>query len=56
MNGVECKRAWGLRRSENVNSHGATPSADLGGSSKYSSAHLKTEVGKGSMGTAIDHG
>jgi len=37
---------------------GTAPSADLGGSSKYSNKHgaLKTEVGKGSMGTAVGHG
>ena len=34
----------------------ATHSADLGGSSKYSKVSLKTEVGKGSMLTEIDHG
>ena len=31
-------------------------SADLGGSSKYSNGTLKTEVGKGSMSTAVGHG
>ena len=38
---------------------GAAPSADLGGSSKYSNnekASLKTEVEKGSMGTVHGHG
>jgi len=31
-------------------------SADLGGSSKYSSENLETEVEKGSMVTAVGHG
>jgi len=37
---------------------GATFSADLGGSSKYSSVifRLKAEVEKGSMSTSIEHG
>ena len=37
---------------------GAASSADLGGSSKYSSGNvaLKTEARKGSMGTAMGHG
>ena len=35
---------------------GTAPSADLGGSSKYSMRTLKAEVEKGSMRTAIGHG
>ena len=35
--------AFGVSQSETA------PSADLGGSSKYSNANLKTEVEKGSM-------
>ncbi|KAI8727594.1 hypothetical protein BgiBS90_038132 [Biomphalaria glabrata] len=40
---------WGERGSLEAILGGAAPGADLGGSSKYSTRTLKTEVEKGSM-------
>ena len=42
-----CRRAWRLRRRLGVSLVGAASSADLGGSSKYSSENLEGRGGEG---------
>ena len=54
---VQSKETWGSWRSAVVRLCGTGPSADLGVSSKYSSGEtLKTDVGKGSAGSAVRRG
>jgi hypothetical protein len=41
------RRAWGLRQRPDVSLAGAAPSADLGGSSKYSTEEIEDRRGEG---------